>query len=116
MDEKTNVAPRNSPVPLKFTRESFYGFDMTDEDIGSGEYRSLAIEVKHLFESIAADADEKNEEVFFTKELDHALRRFLIDPSKASLEYLLEVCPTLAQHSGELNELLRMLQDPEGNP
>lgn len=109
MNEKANVAPRNTPIPLNFTRESFYGFDMTDEQVGPGEYRSLAIEVKHIFEGIATDADEKNEEAFLTKELDHALRRFLVDPSKASLEYLLEVSPILAQPAGELSELLRML-------
>lgn len=115
MEEKTRVAPPNTPIPLKFTRESFYGFDMTDEEVGPGEYRSLAVEVKHLFESIAIEADEKNEEIFLTKELDHALRRFLIDPSKASLEYLLEVSPDLDQHTKELSELIRMLPGHQVN-
>ena len=100
--------PAGTIVPRKFTSESFYGFDMSDEEVGVGEFRSLAIELKHLFESIAAEADEKNEEVFFTKDLDHALRRFLVDPTKPSLDHLLEVSPTLVPHVKELQELLRM--------
>jgi hypothetical protein len=95
-------------ISLKFTRESFYGFDMNDDEVGPGEHRTLAIELKHLFEVIAADADEQNDEVFFTKDLELALRRFLVDPTKSSLEHLLEVSPTLIQPVKELQSLLRM--------
>ncbi len=95
-------------ISRKFTRESFYGFDMRDDDVGPGEHHGLAIELKHLFESIAADADEQNDEVFFTRELDHALRRFLVDPTKHSLEHLLEVSPALVRTVEELQSLLRM--------
>jgi hypothetical protein len=95
-------------VPHKFTQESFYGFDMNDDEVGPGEYRCLAIELKHLFEGIAADADEQNDEIFFTRDLEHALRRFLVDPTKSSLEHLLEVSPTLIQPVEELQSLLRM--------
>lgn len=93
-------------IPPNFTRESFYGFEMTDDEVGPGDYRRLAIEIKHLFESMAADADEKNEEIFFTQELDHALRRFLVDPTKASFEHLLEVSPILVRPAAELQKLL----------
>jgi len=95
-------------LPPRFTRESFWGFDMTDDEVGPGEYRSLAIELKHLFESMVADADEKNEEVFFTKDFDHAMRRFIVDPTTPSLDHLLEVSPTLIPHVEELQALLRM--------
>ena len=95
-------------ISRKFTRESFYGFDMNDDEVGLGEHRSLAIELKHLFEGIAADADEQNDEVFFTRDLEHALRRFLVDPTKPSLEHLLEVSPTLILPVEELQSLLRM--------
>lgn len=95
-------------IPRGFTRESFCGFDMNDDEVGPGEYRGLAIELKHLFESIANDADEENDEVFFAQDLDHALRRFLIDPTKPSLEHLLKVSPTLVPHVEELQSLLRM--------
>lgn len=103
------------PVPLKFSRESFYGFDMADEDVGPGDHRPLAIEVKHLFESMVADADEKNEELFLTKELDHALRRFLIDPTFGSLNHLLEVSPILVPHVSELMELLKTVRGLPAN-
>ena len=69
---------------------------MHDDKVGPGEHRRLAIELKHLFEGIAADADEQNDEIFFTKELEHALRRFLVEPTKPALEHLLEVSPTLS--------------------
>ena len=95
-------------ISRKFTRESFYGFNMNDDEVGPGEHHGLAIELKHLFEGIAADADEQNDEVFFTRELDHALRRFLVDPTKPSLEHLLEVSPTLILPVEELQSLLRM--------
>jgi len=95
-------------ISRKFTRESFYGFDLNDDEVGLGEHRSLAIELKHLFEGIAADADEQNDEVFFTRDLEHALRRFLVDPTKPSLEHLLEVSPTLILPVEELQSLLRM--------
>jgi hypothetical protein len=104
-----------TPVPLKFTRESFYGFNMTDDEVGPGDYRPLAIEVKHLFESMVADADEKNEELFLTKELDHALRRLLVDPTNGSLNHRLEVSPTLGPHVSELKELLRIVSDRPSN-
>jgi hypothetical protein len=95
-------------VPGKFTKESFYGFDMNDDEVGPGECRALALELKHLFEGIAADADEQNDEIFFTKELEHALRRFLVDPAKPALQHLLEISPTLVGPVEELQSLLRM--------
>lgn len=95
-------------IPRNFTKESFYGFDMDDDEVGPGEYRSLAIELKHLFEAIANDADEKNEEVFFTRDLDHAVRRFLVDPTKPSLDHLLDVSPTFNPYFEEMQSLLRM--------
>jgi hypothetical protein len=95
-------------IPRDFTKESFYGFDMDDDEVGPGEYRSLAIELKHLFEAIANDADEKNDEVFFTEDLDHAVRRFLVDPTKHSLDHLLEVSPTFNPYFKEMQSLLQM--------
>jgi len=95
-------------ISREFTRESFYGFNMNDDDVGPGEHRGLAIELKHLFESVAADADEQHDEVFFTRDLDHALRRFLVDPTKPSLEHLLEVSPALIRTVEELQSLLLM--------
>jgi hypothetical protein len=56
-------------IPGKFTSESFGSFDMRDDEVGPGECRTLAIELKRLFEGIAADADEQNEEIFLEKEL-----------------------------------------------
>lgn len=100
-------------IPPKFTRSSFYGFDMRDEDVGMGEYRALAVELKHIFEAIANEADEGHEEIFFAKDLDHALRRFLVDPSGPSLQYLLEVSPTLNSVVSELQSLLKIAV-PEG--
>jgi hypothetical protein len=93
----------------KFTKDSFYGFDMNDDEVGPGECRALAIELKHLFEGIAAEADEQNDEIFLTKDLEHALRRFLVDPTKPALEHLLEVSPTLIGPVEELQSLLRMI-------
>jgi hypothetical protein len=98
-------------IPPGFNRESFCGFDMRDEEVGPGEHRSLAIEVKHLFEGIANDADESNEEVFFVPELEHALRRFLVDPSQASLGHLSEVSPTLVSTIEHLQELIAISGD-----
>jgi len=98
-------------IPPNFTKESFYGFEMTDDEVGPGDHRRLAIEIKHLFEAVVADADEKNEEIFFTRDLDHALRRFLVYPTKASLERLLEVSPSLVQPAAELKELLGMVDE-----
>lgn len=95
-------------IPREFMRESFYGFDMNDDEVGPGEYRCLAIELKHLFEGIVTDADDLNDEIFFTRDLEHALRRFLVDPTKPSLEHLLEVSPTLIGPVEELQSLLRM--------
>jgi hypothetical protein len=95
-------------IPLNFTKESFYGFDMDDDQVGPGEYRHLAIEVKHLFEAIANEAAEENDEVFFTKDLDHAIRRFLVDPTKSSLDNLLDVSPTFIPYVEEMQSLLRM--------
>jgi hypothetical protein len=72
-------------VTKKYTRESFSGFDMNDDEVGPGECRSLAIELKRLIEAMAADAHEQNDEIFFSRDLEHALRRFLIDPTKPAL-------------------------------
>lgn len=91
----------------KFSKEFFYGFDMSDDEVGPGECRNFAIELKHLFEGIAADANEQNDEIFFTKELEHALRRFLVDPTEPALEHLLEVSPTLVEPVKELQSLLQ---------
>ncbi len=95
-------------IPDKFTSESFGGFDMSDDEVGPGECRDLAMELKRLFEGIAADSDQKNDEIFLTKELEHALRRFLVDPTKPALKHLLEVSPTLLAPVEELQSLLRM--------
>jgi hypothetical protein len=100
-------------LPPGFTRECFYGFDMSDDEVGPGEHRDLAVEIKHLFEAVASDADEKNEEIYLSQELDHALRRFIIDPTSSSLEYLLDVSPTLAKPVADLTQLLRMAAQPE---
>jgi hypothetical protein len=97
-------------VPKKFSRESFYGFDMADEDVGQGEHRQLAIEIKHLFEGIVEDANEKNEEIFLTPDLEHALRRFVLDPANASLIHLLEISPYLGDTFTELQMLLRLIR------
>jgi hypothetical protein len=110
--DNRKTAPPNSAVPLRCTKESFFGFEMADEEVGPGQHRKLAVEIKQLFEAMVADADEKNEEIFLTKELDHALRRFLVDPSQASLDHLLEVSPTLVQPAGELSELIRAMCGP----
>jgi hypothetical protein len=95
-------------IPRNFTKESFYGFNMDDDEVGLGEYRDLAIELKHLFEAIAIDAEEKLEEVFFTKDLDHAVRRFILDPTKPSLDHLLDVSPVFNPYFEEMQSLLRM--------
>ncbi|MGD0798270.1 MAG: hypothetical protein ABR910_11155 [Acidobacteriaceae bacterium] len=81
---------------------------MNDAEVGPGVHHGLAIELKHLFEAIAADADEQNDEVFFTRDLDHALRRFFVDPTKPSLDHLLEVSPVLIRPVEELQLLLLM--------
>lgn len=80
-----------------FRQEAFYGFDMTDNEVGPGQWRAVAVELKHAFEGIAADADRKNEEILLPPELEHALRRLLVDPCQASLDYLLEVSPALIE-------------------
>jgi hypothetical protein len=90
----------------------FYGFDITDEEVGPGEYHALAIKVKHIFEGIASDADEKNEEIFLDPKLEHTLRRFLVDPSQASRTHLVEVSPVLAPELNQLVELTRMATGP----
>ena len=97
-------------IPKKFSRESFYGFGMADEDVGQGEHRQLAMEIKHLFDGIVEDADEKNEEIFLTPDLEHALRRFVLDPTDASLTHLLEVSPYLGDTFTGLQMLLRMIR------
>jgi hypothetical protein len=73
-----------------------------------GECRSLAIEPKRLFEGLATEADELTDEIYLTKELEHALRRFLVDPTKPALEHMLEVSPALVGPVEELQSLLRM--------
>lgn len=75
--------------------ESFYGFDMIDSEVGPGSFRNLALEMKHLFEKIAMDADESSEEIFIIPDLELALRRLLVDPCEESLIELLEISPTL---------------------
>ena len=57
--------------------------------------KTLAIELKHLFEEAAIDADMKNEETFLAPNLENALRRLLIDPCQASLIELLRISPVL---------------------
>jgi hypothetical protein len=86
---------------------------MADDDVGPGDHRTLAIELKHLFEGIAGNADEQNDEIFLPRDLDHALRRFLVDPTQASLDHLLKVSPTLLSTVEELQSLLRMRPQPE---
>lgn len=85
------------PIPPGFSRESFWGFDMKDTEVGPGACRHVAIEIKHAFEGMVREADERNEEFFLPIEVEHALRRFLVDPSQSSLDYLLEVSPALAE-------------------
>lgn len=109
MKKHAMTLPRKTPLPSNVTPESFYGFDITDDEVGPGEYRPLAIEIKHLFEGMVTDADEKFEEIFLDRDLDHALRRLMIDPSKAALEHLLEISPTLVGPVKELIELVRMV-------
>lgn len=92
------------------SRESFYGFNMTDDEVGPGNRRDLAIEVKHIFEGIANEADEKNEEIFLAPELEHAVRRFVVDPCQASLDYLLEASPVLTDTFSELQALLNIVR------
>lgn len=108
MDENRKSAPPNSPLPMNVTRESFYGFDITDDEVGRGEYSRLALEIKHIIEAMVDEADQKNEEISFTQDLDHALRRFVLDPSKSSLEHLLSVSPTFVGLTEELLALLKI--------
>jgi hypothetical protein len=56
-------------IPGTFPKECLYGFDTSDDAVGPGECRALAIELKHLYEGIAADADEQNAEIVPTKAL-----------------------------------------------
>jgi hypothetical protein len=85
------------PLPKSMGSESFSGFDMNDDEVADGVYRHVAIELKHVFEGMVAEADETNEECFLAKDLEHALRRLMVDPSQSSLEYLLEVSPVLSE-------------------
>jgi hypothetical protein len=103
----TRAKPSSTLITSKFTQESFWGFDFSDEDVGPGEWRRVAIEIKRIFEEIAEDALARSEEVFLDRELDHALRRFLVDPSNPSLQHLLEVSPILVSTVAELKSLLR---------
>ncbi len=97
-------------IPPNCSQESFFGFMMSDEDVGPGKYRDLAVEVKQLFEGLVIEADEKNEEIFLDRNLERALRRFIVDPSQPNLDHLLEVSPTLLEPFEELQALIRMVK------
>ena len=86
--------------------EPFGGFDISDEEVCSGSYRDIAIELKHLFESLVIDADEKNEELFLASDLVLALTNFVRVPSSFTLCSLLAVSPTLYEPIVEITRLV----------
>jgi len=86
--------------------ESFWGFDLADDEIGQSDYSKLALEVKHLFESVVLDADEKNQEVFLSKDLVKALKAFVSRPSNFTLCVLLSVSPSMYEPIVEMTRLV----------
>ena len=95
----------SEPLPENF-RSAFCGFDMTDEEVGIGPFRPIAIELKHLFESLLVDADEKNEELFLTPELEAALVRFFKQPQSFYIGSLLALSPSLIDPVREIAMLV----------
>jgi hypothetical protein len=83
------------PVPDGFSTESFSGFYLSDHEIPDGPYRPVAIEIKHLFESLLKEADDVNEEIFLDANLKSALEAFVRRPDNVSLCFLLAAGPSL---------------------
>ncbi|HEY5329513.1 MAG TPA: hypothetical protein VIJ79_06495 [Acidobacteriaceae bacterium] len=96
----------NEPLPEGFGPESFAGFDMTDNEVGEGEMRSIAIELKHNFEAIYLDAEEENEEIFLPTDLVRCLRDFFNSPHNFNLARILVVSPSLYEPVLEIARLV----------
>lgn len=79
---------------------------MTDEEVGDGSYRVIAIELKHLFESMWIDADAENDEIFLSVDLENSLTTFLRMPSQFTLCALISVSPTLLEPVREITRLV----------
>ena len=93
-------------IPEGFSKESFSGFYLDDEEVGEGEFRAVAIEVKHCFEAMVQDADEKNEEFFLPIIVETALRNLLRNPCEWTITQLLVVSPSLYEPLLEITRLV----------
>jgi hypothetical protein len=96
-------------LPDSVGRHAFTGFDMTDDKVGDGVYRHIALELKHVFEGMVAEADEVNQECFLAMDLEHALENLMVNPCKSNLDHLLKVSPALIETVGLMSKVL-------GNP
>ncbi len=92
-------------LPDGFT-ESFYGFEMTDEQVGEGPYQAIALELKHVFESLAREAAKGNEEMFLSGQLQEALAEFFWRPTLPTLTHILDVSPSLHASIVEIARLV----------
>jgi hypothetical protein len=93
-------------VPANFSGESFSGFYITDEEVGPGRYRAIAIEVKHLFESLLVDHHKENQEFFLAPDFETALHAFVRRPSNFTLSVLLSTSPNLIEPITEITRLV----------
>ena len=85
---------------------AFTGFDMTDDEVGQGTFRAVAIELKHNIEASWIEADEANEEYFLSDRLTQALTNFLKQPEQFQLAHVLMVSPSLREALTEIAMLV----------
>jgi hypothetical protein len=93
-------------LPDSIARHAFTGFDMTDDEVGKGVYRHIAIELKHVFEGMVVDADEASQECFLATDVEYALEGLMLNPCRANLDHLLSVSPALIESVGMMSKIL----------
>ncbi len=85
--------------------EAFYGFEMTDEQIGEGPYRPVALELKHLFEHMVREAEKVNEELSLSVHFQQVLTEFLWRPGQQTLAKVLVASPSMHDSIVEVTRL-----------
>ena len=86
--------------------EAFYGFEMTDEQVGEGAYRPVALELKHLFEHLFREAEKANEELSLSVHFQQVLTDFLWRPGQQTLARVLAASPSMHASIVEVTRLV----------
>ena len=86
--------------------EAFHGFEMTDEQVGEGPYRPVAVELKHLFEHLVREAENVNEELSLSSHFQQVLTEFLWRPSQQTMAQVLTASPSMHDSIVEITRLV----------